>query len=201
MIRKTILVNTLQFLRKWLWLLLPNLDTSDCIKTVIQILMFDGIYIESEMIFFKRIVLLNKFDWLVHCFHLHVQHFQFHIHCYMVFPNGSGFYIFRFGWSVWMNDKREKCKESIHKNDGSYKLWFNFDKQSKMSCHCNFLHSEKGVLLFAVRRLYFTTLSVNKCKQIYKFNFPIKGHVHFVYRWVGKLLNIVQVGGTYLTTF
>jgi hypothetical protein len=36
-------------------------------------------------------------------------------------------------------------------------------------------------------RLYFTTLSVNKYKQIHKFNFSIKGHVHYVYVCVSKI--------------
>jgi len=73
--------------------------------------MFDGIYIESEMIFWIGLVLLNKLDWLVHVFHIWVQCIQFNFHCFMVFSNGSGFYIFRFRWT----DKREKCKESVHK--------------------------------------------------------------------------------------
>ena len=99
--------------------------------------MFDGIYVESELIFWIRLVLLNKLDWLAHGFQILVQCIQFRFHFYMVFQKGSSFYIFRFHERINVKSAKIQLKKSYHtrwrtKSKGSDKLWYNSDKTSKV---------------------------------------------------------------------
>ena len=76
--------------------------------------MFDGIYIESEMIFLIRLALSTERDRLMYDFHLHVQYFHFHLHGCMFFRMEAPFIFFASDDPFGCTDKIEKCKESFH---------------------------------------------------------------------------------------
>jgi hypothetical protein len=145
--------------------------------------MFDGTYNESEMTFWIGLFLLNKLDWLYMVITFGYSVFSFTFTVIWSLRMEAAFIFFAlddpFGWT----DKREKCKELIHKNVShttkDEKLWqrqtlVHFrstieSEKRKDSCHCVFLRSEKEVFLFAVRA-FFSLPSKNKLLWLFKCN-------------------------------
>jgi hypothetical protein len=121
MIRKTILVNIVQFLRKLLRFILYWISVYHTVSKMLH--KYDiwlNIYWKDNYIL-DTFILVKQIRLTCTCFHIWVQFYHFHLHCYMVFSNGSGYYIFVLDDRFGCTDKREKSKQSIQKKL-SYKM-------------------------------------------------------------------------------
>ena len=101
--------------------------------------MFDGIYIESEMIFSIRLALSTKWERLMYDFHHHVQYFHFHL-------QGRNFLYFSLRMifldeSLNLKSVKSYFTRMYHtrwrmKNYDTEQLWFSYYKPSKVkNCH------------------------------------------------------------------